>query len=265
MKKLILLAMSLCASTAFSQALPYVPMKVGLYTSVTGAAGSWSALVSSGSATIANVPEPTAAYCSTDGTGNAGTWVPCVFTGGGAVTSVFGRTGVVVATTGDYTAAKVTNALDLSNASTQTMSGNLALPAGSSFSANIYRDVSGTSIFTSASGKATFGLVLTVPLLATTTNCSSAASPAVCAAAPSGSVVIAAAATSVVVNTTAVTANSQILIQHDSSLGTRLTVTCNTTLAPPQVTARTAATSFTISTAVAPTTNPACYSYTIVN
>ena len=82
------------------------------------------------------------------------------------------------------------------------------------------------------------------------------------------SFVIAAATTSVVVNTTAVTANSQIIIQPDSSLGTKLGVTCNTSLATvigPVVTARTAATSFTVSITGTLVTNPACYSYTITN
>ena len=106
---------------------------------------------------------------------------------------------------------------------------------------------------------------LTTTLYATTTNCSSSASPAVCSAAPAGSVVVAAGATTVVVNTTAVTANSQILLMFDSSLGTKLSVTCNVTEpALYGVTARTAATSFTV-TATSPITNPACFSYLIVN
>jgi hypothetical protein len=106
---------------------------------------------------------------------------------------------------------------------------------------------------------------VSVLLLSTATNCSSSAAPAVCAAAPAGSVVVAAAATTVVVNTTAVTANSQIFVMYDSSLGTKLSVTCNTTVpALYGVTARTAATSFTL-TASAPITNPACFSYFIVN
>jgi lysophospholipase L1-like esterase len=100
-------------------------------------------------------------------------------------------------------------------------------------------------------------------------NCSSSASPAVCGANTSGSVVIATSATSVVVNTTAVTANSQILVVPDESLGTKLGVTCNTTatvaLASYGVTARTSGTSFTISTTGTVATNPACYSFTIVN
>ena len=97
-------------------------------------------------------------------------------------------------------------------------------------------------------------------------NCVSSASPAVCGNAPSGSVTIAAAATTKTVNSTAVTANSQILIMEDSSLGTRLSVTCNTTIVRTYVvTARTAGTSFVVTASAAPTTNPACLSYEIIN
>ncbi len=101
--------------------------------------------------------------------------------------------------------------------------------------------------------------------LGTAVNCSSSAAPAVCTSAQAGSVVVAAAATTVVVNTTAVTANSQILLMYDSSLGTKLSVTCNTTEpALYGVTARTAATSFTI-TSTAPVTDPACFSFLVIN
>ena len=106
-------------------------------------------------------------------------------------------------------------------------------------------------------------------LYSTTTNCSSSASPAVCGSAAAGSFVIAASTTSVVVDTTALTANSQILLTEDSSLGTKLSVTCNSqsllTLGVPKVTARTAGTSFTASIEVGPTTNPMCVSYAIIN
>lgn len=98
----------------------------------------------------------------------------------------------------------------------------------------------------------------------TATNCSSAASPAVCGSAAAGSVVVAAAATTVVVNDTAVTANSQIMLTFDSSLGTKLGVTCNTTPAVLSVSARVPGTSFTV-TSAAPTTNPDCLSYSVVN
>lgn len=98
----------------------------------------------------------------------------------------------------------------------------------------------------------------------TTANCSSSASPAVCAAAAAGSVTVAAAATTVVVNTSAVTANSQIFLTFDSSLGTKLGVTCNTSPSMSSVSARSTGVSFTISTA-APSVNPDCFSYLIVN
>lgn len=108
-----------------------------------------------------------------------------------------------------------------------------------------------------------------LPTLGTIGNCSSSASPAVCGSSAAGSVVIAATASSVTVNTTAVTANSQILITPDDSLGTKLGVTCNSTLVTVLssfgITARTAGTSFTISTSSTPTANPACFSYSIIN
>lgn len=107
--------------------------------------------------------------------------------------------------------------------------------------------------------------VLAQPPLLTSSICVSSASPAVCGASRAGFVTIAAAATSKVVNNSSVTANSQILLTFDSSLGTTLGVTCNTTLATPYVTARTAGTSFTITVGAAPSTNPACYDYVLVN
>jgi hypothetical protein len=99
----------------------------------------------------------------------------------------------------------------------------------------------------------------------TSANCSSSASPAVCASAAAGSVAVPAAGTTLVVNTTAVTANSQIMLTFDSSLGTKLGVTCNTTANQPTVSARTAGTSFTITMSGSITTNPDCLSYSILN
>jgi len=99
---------------------------------------------------------------------------------------------------------------------------------------------------------------------ASQTNCSS--SSGVCGSAPSGGITIAAAATTVTVATTAVTANSNINISEDSTMGTRLSVTCNTTLGRTYaVTTKTASTSFVITASAAPTTNPACLVYTIFN
>lgn len=48
--------------------------------------------------------------------------------GGGAVSSVFTRTGAVVAQAGDYTAAQVTSAADLSSSSQQAFTGEVSAP-----------------------------------------------------------------------------------------------------------------------------------------
>src|SRR5581483_10791628 len=103
-----------------------------------------------------------------------------------------------------------------------------------------------------------------VGLLTSTNNCSN--SGGTCGAAPAGAVTIAAAATTVTVPTTPVTANSDITITEDSSMGTRLSVTCNTTTGRTySVTTKTAGTSFVITASAAPATNPACLSYHIWN
>lgn len=96
-------------------------------------------------------------------------------------------------------------------------------------------------------------------------NCTSGASPAVCGASVVGGVAVAAAATSLVVNTTAVTAKSRIVLTMDSSLGTDLGITCNTTNIAAWVSARTAGTSFTITTASGPVTNAQCMNFHILN
>lgn len=110
-----------------------------------------------------------------------------------------------------------------------------------------------------------FNTLTTAKKYATVTNCADSAGAAACSSAPAGNFVIDAASTSTVVSTTAITVNSQIFVQYDSSLGTRLGITCNTTPAIPAVTVRIAATSFTVTIPAAPVTNPACYSFHIVN
>ena len=121
----------------------------------------------------------------------------------------------------------------------------------------------------------TFTGTVTYPLIATTTHCAgagTAANPSVasCSAAPSGffSCATNASTGTCQVNTTAVTANSVIQIQPDSTLGTALSVTCNTTadsgLTAPRVSARSAGTSFTITMGTY-STNPECFSYLIIN
>lgn len=102
--------------------------------------------------------------------------------------------------------------------------------------------------------------------VATSMNCNSSASPAVCGSSPSGSVAMATGGSTLVINTTAVTANSQIFVTEDYSLGTRLGITCNTTTGRIySISARTAGTRFTIKSSANPATNKACLSYWIVN
>jgi hypothetical protein len=107
--------------------------------------------------------------------------------------------------------------------------------------------------------------------IGTSTNCSSSASPAVCAAAPAGSVAIPTGTVSVAlqVNTTAVTANSQIFVFPDDTLGTKLSVTCNSTLSTlvggMAITARSAGASFTITYNGTIATNPLCANFVVVN
>lgn len=97
------------------------------------------------------------------------------------------------------------------------------------------------------------------------TDCTDNAGAASCGAAPTGAVVLDDGSTTVVVSTTAVTANSTIDVNFDPSLGTKLGITCNTTQTFPYVSGRTAATSFTITSADPAGTNKACFSYSIVN
>lgn len=105
---------------------------------------------------------------------------------------------------------------------------------------------------------------VSAPSYSTVTNCAS--STGACSAASAGMVSIAASGTTRTIATTAVTANSEIFVQEDSSLGTALGVTCNTTTGRIYtVTARTAGTSFVITSSAAPTTNPACVVYRILN
>lgn len=96
-------------------------------------------------------------------------------------------------------------------------------------------------------------------------QCASVTSPATCGTKPAGASAIPTGGTTFIVNTSAVTANSQIDVQFDSSLGTLLGITCNTTIQPIVVTARTAGTSFTVTTSANPVTNKMCFTYTITN
>ena len=117
-----------------------------------------------------------------------------------------------------------------------------------------------SAITTTIPGTISFGKAVTV------TNCNSTASPATCGSAPSGSVAMAAGGTTLLVNTAAVTGDSQILITEDSSLGTRLGITCNATTGRVySIGARVVGSSFTIKSSAKPVTNRACLSYWIIN
>lgn len=157
-----------------------------------------------------------------------------------------------------------------------------ALPAGVQYytSASGYTAATSSQILTACTGCAplaspSFTGTVTYPLIATTTHCAgagTAANPSVvsCSAAPAGffSCATNASTGTCVVDSTAVTANSVIQIQPDSSLGAALSVTCNTTadsgLTAPRISARSAGTSFTIALGTF-TTNPECFSYLIIN
>jgi hypothetical protein len=107
---------------------------------------------------------------------------------------------------------------------------------------------------------------LAADLIKTTSNCNSTASPAACGSAPAGSVAMATGGDTLQVNTTAVTKDSQIFIQENSSLGSRLGITCNTSTARNYtISTTTTGSSFTIKSSNNPVTNKACLSYFIVN
>lgn len=148
---------------------------------------------------------------------------------------------------------------------------------GSSGSLNLkpQSSASGTLTFPNATdtvailGSQTFSGTQFFTTMGTASNCSSGASPAVCGSAAAGSAAVPTGASPTLqINTTAVTANSQIFVNDDESLGAKLGVTCNTsiaTLTNPVVTARSAAASFTVQINATIAVNPACISWLIVN
>jgi hypothetical protein len=91
------------------------------------------------------------------------------------------------------------------------------------------------------------------------------ASPLQCQSASRGNASIAAGASAVTINTTAIAPNSTIEVTFDSSLGTLLGVTCNTTVQQLTVTAR-ATNSFTVTGATGNfAANPGCFGFEIIN
>jgi hypothetical protein len=124
--------------------------------------------------------------------------------------------------------------------------------------------------FTQSAGNGVETGFLTSKKFGTSTYCASSASPAACSSASAGFVAVPTGSSpTLVVDTTAVDANSQIFLQNDSSLGTALSITCNSTAAtlavPAYVSARSTGTSFTITYSGTISTNDLCISYNIVN
>lgn len=135
----------------------------------------------------------------------------------------------------------------------------------------------GGSLVPGTSLASIFNQAMFAPTYNTLSNCSAvgtAASPSVasCGSAAAGQFSCATNATGATcqVNTTAVTANSEIFVfeSDDTTTGTRLGVTCNTgtTVNPTTrlLASTVTGTSFTINLGTV-TTNPACFSYHIIN
>ena len=133
------------------------------------------------------------------------------------------------------------------------------------------RDTNGTTenAFITGAGS------LNATTYATATTCAavgSAANPSLvaCSSAPAGffSCATTASTGTCVVSTTKVTANSTIIVISDASLGSALSVTCNTSTATlptlSLIASRSVGASFTINLGTV-TTNPACFSYLIIN
>lgn len=168
-----------------------------------------------------------------------------------------------------YTASPPGSAVSMSGGSgtgltvTETYAVASAINLGTTSASAV--NIGNSSVTTTVNGT----LAATTSKVNTTTNCASGASPAVCSGAVSGSSAVPTGTNpTLVVDTTAVTANSVILVTPDESLGTKLSVTCNgtiTTQGPIAVTARSPGTSFTVEVDATVATNPVCFNWMIVN
>jgi hypothetical protein len=102
------------------------------------------------------------------------------------------------------------------------------------------------------------------PTYGTSTNCSDLQGQ--CGNAAAGWIIVPENSASVQVNTTAVTGQSQIFLQEDSSIGASLNLSCNLTIGRTyQITSRTPGGGFRVTASAAPSGVPACLSYHIVN
>lgn len=195
----------------------------------------------------------------------------------GSVSNIYG--GTITATVDGGTATTVTG-LNIgasggsSNYAIDVTAGTVRLADPLIFTADNTKDIGASAATRPRTGyfgtsviapTGTFATAANAAAYQTATNCADSAGAAACGSAAAGAFVTDAAGTSTVVSTSAVTANSQIFVFFDAGLSTRLSVTCNSTVPSLYgVTARTAGTSFTLTTS-APIANPACWNYLIVN
>ena len=113
---------------------------------------------------------------------------------------------------------------------------------------------------------ATSGVTATSVTISSKCAANSSSGTVACGTAPSGSFSCdtSTSAGTCVIDTSAVAAGSAIWVQPDASLGSLLSVTCNTTadtgLTAPRLSARSAGSSFTINVGTF-TTHPMCFSY----
>lgn len=156
---------------------------------------------------------------------------------------------------GDFFAKIINIAADGLGLDTLT-AGTLSIGSTIANAINIGR----ADIVTTFPGLISFGKATTI------STCNSTTTPASCGSASAGSIALPNGSSTLVVNTTAVTTNSQIFITEDSSLGSRLGITCNKGIGRSySVRERIAGTSFTIKSSSNPAINKACLSYWIVN
>jgi hypothetical protein len=143
-------------------------------------------------------------------------------------------------------------------------SGTLRLRNGSTVCWENTASTNGLCQSTDRSDRFNFDGGVVTPTYSTATTCANFQGQ--CGSAAAGSVVFPAQTTSVIIYTTAVTAQSQIFLQEDSSLSSLLGVTCNATLGRTfQITARTPGVGFIVTTNFTPVGNSACLSYHVLN
>ncbi len=124
--------------------------------------------------------------------------------------------------------------------------------------------VSDTGALTTSGGLTTTGALSGATLKSASIG-SSSSSPAALGSAASGHFIIAAGQLTASASTTAITANSTILLQIEHTTPIAGT-TCNTAATTtPGVASKVAGNGFTVTTLAAPVTNPLCLEYLVLN